>query len=114
MAAVLERKPTQRSGSNRKIDRKTTTKKAASNVINLRVDDDTHALIERARSHVGLNRTEFMLTSVRTRAQEVLLEQTYISLSHDDWDAFQACLDSPPAPNHELKRLMAKKAPWED
>jgi uncharacterized protein (DUF1778 family) len=84
----------------------------APNIFNLRVDPDTSALIERARSVLGLNRTEFMLTSARVRAQEVLLSQTYLTLSDDDWAKFQAELEAPPAPTPELIALMASTPPW--
>ncbi|MEX0853281.1 MAG: DUF1778 domain-containing protein [Bauldia sp.] len=34
-------------------------------------------------------------------------------LDADQWAAFTRALDKPPAPNEKLRRLMARKPPWE-
>ena len=36
-----------------------------------------------------------------------------ISLSDADWEAFIRALDESPAPNEELRKFLARKAPWE-
>jgi uncharacterized protein (DUF1778 family) len=87
---------------------------ATSNVINLRADAPTRSLIDWAANALGLNRTEFMLTSARVRAQEVFLSQTHFTLSDANWTAFQAALEAPPVPTAELIRLMASTPPWSD
>src|SRR5918999_3616349 len=89
---------------------KTTAKKrtASSNIINLRADQATRSLIDRAAIALGQNRTEFMLMSARIHAQEVLLNHVYFELDEDDWKALNETLASPPPPNEALKRLMAK------
>ena len=35
-------------------------------------------------------------------------------LSPKDWDVFMQALDSPPAPNERLKKLMAGHTPWKE
>ena len=87
-------------------------KSAAANVINLRTDEPTRALIDRAASAVGQNRTEFMLASARAYAQEVLLNEVYFQLNDSDWQALNAVLANPPPPNAALKRLMARTPSW--
>jgi uncharacterized protein (DUF1778 family) len=87
---------------------------ASSNVINLRADQATRALIDRAANALGQNRTEFMLMSARLHAQEVLLNQVYFELDEDDWKALNQTLESPPPPNEALKRLMARTPSWSE
>lgn len=82
--------------------------------ISLRMDEETRSLIDRAASVVGQNRTDFMLSSARDRATEVLLNQTFFRLPTPDWEAFVGALDDPPPPNAKLKALLARKAPWEE
>lgn len=89
-------------------------KKSASSTINLRVDVQTHSLIERARGVLGQNRTDFMLNSARAYAQEVLLSQTNFTLSEKDWAEFQSALEAPTLPTAELVALMASTPPWGD
>lgn len=89
------------------------TRKPASSTINLRIDDDTHVLIERARTVLGQNRTEFMLSSARAHAQDVLLAQNHLTLSDADWQKLQKELQAPVPPAKELLALMAAKPVWE-
>jgi uncharacterized protein (DUF1778 family) len=95
---------------------KTSAKKRAvsSNIINLRADHATRALIDRAANALGQNRTEFMLMSARLHAQEVLLNQVYFELDEADWKALNETLESPPPPNEALKRLMARTPSWSE
>jgi uncharacterized protein (DUF1778 family) len=88
-------------------------KQSASGIINLRADQATRDLIDRAADALGQNRTEFMLMSARARAQEVILNQVYFTLGADDWKALNKVLESPAPPNAALKRLMSRKPPWE-
>ena len=81
--------------------------------INLRVDDETRSLIDRAAATLGQSRTHFMLNSARAQAVEVLLNQTLFSLGKADWHAFNAMLDDPPPPNAKLKALLRSEAPWD-
>lgn len=60
-----------------------------------------------------VTRTEFMLGSARNAAMDALLDQAFFKLGASQWDAFVAALDAPPNENPRLKRLLARKAPWE-
>jgi uncharacterized protein (DUF1778 family) len=84
----------------------------ASGVINLRADAATRALIDQAANALGQNRTDFMLSSARVRAQEVLLSKTHFVLSDADWRRFQAALEQPPVPTAELVALLSSTPPW--
>ena len=79
---------------------------------NLRVDDATDRLINDARSMLGQSRTEFMLSTAKMRAQEVLLSRTNFVLSDAEWAAFQADLeDATPTP--AMVALMSRIPAWE-
>lgn len=39
-------------------------------------------------------------------------DQLVFNLDPKAWDAFMQVLESPPAPNAELRKLMAGKNPW--
>ena len=85
----------------------------SSHVINLRADEATRNLIDRAASALGQNRTEFMLMSARVYAQEVMLKQVYFELGDADWKALNEALEAPPPPNAALKRLMSRTSSWD-
>lgn len=81
--------------------------------INVRVSEHTRELIDMAAAVVGKTRSEFMLESARQHAIDVLLDQRLFTLDKDQYAALNSALQNPPAPNSELKKLMASKAPWE-
>jgi uncharacterized protein (DUF1778 family) len=85
----------------------------AAKPINLRMDDETKELIDRAALVVGQNRTDFMVTSARKRAANVLLDQTLFRIKKEDWDAFSSALDEPASSNADLKKLLARDPPWQ-
>lgn len=81
--------------------------------INLRAPKQLKELIDRAARVLGKSRTEFVLDSARSRAEDVLLDQRLFVLDHDRYTAFLRLLDEPPKPTEELKRLLSMKSPWE-
>jgi uncharacterized protein (DUF1778 family) len=80
---------------------------------NLRVDDVTDRLIDDALAVLGQSRTEFVLTSAKLRAQEVLLSRVHLTLSSKAWEALEADLAAPAFPNAELVALMSRTPLWE-
>ena len=46
-------------------------------------------------------------------AESVLLDRRYFALDAETFKEFTAMLDSPPATNPRLRRLLAEKAPWD-
>jgi uncharacterized protein (DUF1778 family) len=104
--------PPRRSRASQATEKPKDQKKRASNVINLRADEATRTLIDNAANLLGQNRTDFMLTCARVRAQEVLLSQTQFVLSDEAWDAFQADLEAPAVPTPELIALMSRTPLW--
>ena len=49
---------------------------------NLRVTPEDQALIDRAVSASGLTRTDFVLQAARMAAQDLLVEQSCLSVAH--------------------------------
>ena len=81
--------------------------------INLRADQATRTLIDRAAEQVGKNRSEFMLEAARREATSVLLDQRLFLLDDKTYTQFLAALDQPPTENRRLRRLLVTKAAWE-
>jgi uncharacterized protein (DUF1778 family) len=90
---------------------KVSTRRSA--IINLRVPEKTKKLIDAAADASGKTRTDFVVESARQTAIDVLLDRRLIELEDDQWDAFMRALDDPPPPNNALKKLMARKPPWQ-
>ncbi len=81
--------------------------------INLRASGKQRSLIDRAAEALGRNRSDFMLEASCREAESVLLDRRYFALDAETFKEFTAMLDSPPAANPRLRRLLAGKAPWD-
>lgn len=81
--------------------------------INLRALPEQRELIDHAASLLGKNRSDFMLEAACERAQSILLDQVHFTLDADKCQQFINLLDTPPAPNQGLERLLAVQAPWD-
>lgn len=84
-----------------------------STIINLRADEPRRTLIDRAAEAVGKNRSEFMLDAATREATTVLLDRRLFQLDAPTFKRFTAALDAVPSDNPRLRKLLAKKAPWE-
>jgi uncharacterized protein (DUF1778 family) len=80
--------------------------------INLRLPVQTKELIDAAASAVGQTRTEFVVSSAKNHAIDVLLDQRFFPLAERESAVFLNILRNPPEPNEALKELMSRKAPW--
>ncbi len=81
--------------------------------INLRATRKQRSLIDQAAEALGKNRSDFMLEAACREAEGVLLDRRYFVLGAEDFAAFTAVLDQPPAANPRLRRLLTEKAPWD-
>lgn len=86
---------------------------ASTKMLSIRMDMETRELVDRAANVTGQNRTDFMVSALRERATEVLLNQTLFTLSGAHWTAFCECLDNPPLPNAKLRALLAREPAWD-
>jgi uncharacterized protein (DUF1778 family) len=82
--------------------------------INLRASHKQRSLIDRAAEALGKNRSDFMLEASCREAESVLLDRRYFALDPGTFEEFTATLDSPPARNPRLRRLLTEKAPWDE
>jgi uncharacterized protein (DUF1778 family) len=89
------------------------TATARTKVINLRTDEGRRALIDRAAAALGKDRTEFMLDAATREARSVLLDRRLFQLDEAAFRRFANALDTPPADNPRLRKLLASRAPWE-
>jgi uncharacterized protein (DUF1778 family) len=80
--------------------------------INLRAVPEQRDLIDHAATLLGKNRSDFMLEAACDKAQAVVLDQVFFNLDAEKFRQFTTMLDTPPAHNPGLERLMAVKAPW--
>ena len=62
-----------------------------------------------ARRPVG----DFVLESALARAEETLPDRRFFRLNAEQWKAFQAALDAPPAPAPRLLRLLNESSVFE-
>jgi uncharacterized protein (DUF1778 family) len=81
--------------------------------INLRANSMQRTLIDRAAEALGRNRSEFMLDVVCREADSVLRDRRLFVLDAKAYQRFTAALDAPPSENLRLRRLLARRAPWE-
>lgn len=86
---------------------------ASSAAINLRTPPAQRELIDRAARLQGKSRTDFMLEASREKAEQVLLDQTLLSVTEKQYKAFEALMDAPLSENAARKRLLARRSPWE-
>lgn len=81
--------------------------------INLRANRTQRSLIDRAAESLGKNRSDFMLEAACREAEAVLLDRRYFVLDAEAFKEFSEILDSPPAQNPRLRRLLSERAPWD-
>jgi len=81
--------------------------------LSLRVDPETRFVIDSAANVLGQTRTEFMLSTARSRAIDILLNQRLFVLNDSDWASFVNALDKPMPSNAKLKALLGREPIWE-
>ena len=81
--------------------------------LNIRIKPEERGLIDRAARASGKTRTDFILDAARRAAENTLLEQTFIRVGPDAFNAFLARLDAPPQPNERLRKTMQTSPPWD-
>lgn len=81
--------------------------------VNLRIRNDTRAIIDRGAALLGRTRSDFMIEAARKAAEEVILDQTVISVDQETYDRFLSMLDAPAQPNERLRKTMQATPLWE-
>ena len=81
--------------------------------LNIRIKPDQRRLIEQAAEVRDMTVSDFVRDVALAEARNTLLDRTLFPLDDEQWTAFVAVLDAPPADNPRLKDLMARSPSWE-
>ena len=82
-------------------------------LINIRARLAQRDLIDKAASMVNKNRSDFMLEAACREAENVLLDKRLFLLDDKKFAEFEAALKNPISDNPKIRKLFARKAPWE-
>jgi len=80
--------------------------------LSMRMPDQDLAIIDRAARLRGRSRTEFVRDAAVRAAEEVLMDQSVIRMSPDDFEAFKAAIAGPAEPVPEMVDILRRPAPW--
>ncbi len=83
-------------------------------LISIPIHSSTRDFIDQAAKVIGKDRSDFVLEAAYEKAQEILSDQTTLTLNNKQWDAFNSMLDTPPKMNNKLKTLLIAQAPWSE
>lgn len=81
--------------------------------LNVRIQPQLRALIDRAAALAGKNRTDFVLDAARRAAEDTLLDRTVHTVNAKEYRQFLVRLDARPRPNKRLVKSMRAQAPWD-
>lgn len=89
------------------------TSTARTEKLDLRISAAAKRALKEAANASRQSLSEFVLNSALNRAEELLAEQTRITLGTPEWERFIAALDAPPVPPARLRRLMREPSVFE-
>ena len=75
--------------------------------IEARIRPDDKAFLEEAARHLGLSLADFVTSSARTRAEDVMRRRDEVLLSRRDQEAFVQALLNPAPPTDRLRAAVA-------
>ena len=81
--------------------------------ISMRLAEADIAMIDRAADLRGRSRTDFVREAAVRAAEDVLMENRLIRMSHEGFADFMAVLSQPAKPVPEMVELVERPAPWE-
>jgi len=81
--------------------------------INIRAKVYQRDLIDQAAERLGRSRSDFMLNAAYSKAEELLLDQTFFTVNASTFEKIQGLLDRPLPATNKLRRLLKTKAPWD-
>jgi uncharacterized protein (DUF1778 family) len=79
-----------------------------------RVTSEVLDTAKRAAALQGQTLTDFVVFSVSTAAQKVLLDQLFFSVDEEKFNAFEAALAAPLNSNAAIMKLLSSRSPWEN
>ena len=78
------------------------------NILKIRIDAPTLKLLERARTYVEVNKSQFIRQSIREKAEAVIAEHENTVFSEEDWYMFFDLIDNPPTATAAMKKAAQK------
>ena len=78
--------------------------------LNIRCDDRSRELLDKAAGYAHVSVSEFVLTHALASAEKVVQAHEAITLKPKDFKAFLAALDAAAKPNAALKRAFKRHA----
>lgn len=82
--------------------------------VTFRMEPATLEMIQRAAGAAGKSLTAFVTEAAFAAARKELLDQRFVALDPDAFDAVEALLAEPPKANAALARLLASTQAWID
>jgi uncharacterized protein (DUF1778 family) len=83
-------------------------------VLSVRVSRDERALLEAAAEHARTNLSDFIRRKAIEAAEADLLERRIVVIPAEDWERFEAWVDSPAREVPALRKLSQTRPAWED
>ena len=81
--------------------------------ISMRLPETDVAMIDRAAALKGRSRTDFVREAAVRAAEEALMEQQMIRMTHEGFAEFTALMAAPAEEVPELLEVLRRPAPWE-
>ena len=81
--------------------------------LSMRLPESDIAMIDRAASLRGRSRTDFVRNAAVEAAEATLMENMFIRMSPEGFDAFMAVINGPPRVVPEMVELFRRPVPWE-
>lgn len=78
-----------------------------------RVPQHVLSLVKQAAEVENSTVTDFIVHHLSAAAQDVLLDQTFFTLSEEQMKAFEVAMTAPMSENAALQKLLTSKSPWE-
>jgi uncharacterized protein (DUF1778 family) len=81
--------------------------------VSMRLPESDLAIIDRAAALRGRTRTDFVREAALRAAEEVLLEQSVVRMSPEDFEAFKAIVSAPGKPVPAMVEGLRRPRPWD-
>lgn len=81
-----------------------TTETIKQEILKIRIDTTTLALLEKARCYVDLDKSKFIRQSICEKAASIIAEHEKTHFNAQDWQMFFEMLEKPPEPTERMKK----------
>ena len=82
--------------------------------LSMRLAEADVAIIDRAASLSGRSRTDFVRDAAVRAAEVVLMDQSVVRMSPQDFEAFKAAISAPATVVPEMVERLSRPAPWHE